>query len=62
MSRLTKLGTLLLVIVTLQACERGCRACDEESCDECIARCVETQGVSPDICRGAACSSICPSQ
>jgi hypothetical protein len=59
MNRLTKIVLLVMVVLTLQACERGCRACSEESCDECVARCVEEQGVSPEICRGAACSSIC---
>jgi len=34
----------------------------QESCEDCVARCVKTQGVSPEICRGRACSSICPQQ
>jgi hypothetical protein len=51
----------VLFMVFFTACtSRGCRSCQPaESCDDCIKRCVDTQGVSPDICRGGACSSVC---
>jgi hypothetical protein len=52
-----------LFITAIAACtgrscgDFGCR--HAETCDECVQRCVQTQGGSPDLCRGAACSSIC---
>jgi hypothetical protein len=54
----------LFFVVVFAACSgracSGCRSCTGvETCDECVKRCVDTQGVSPDICRGAACSSVC---
>jgi hypothetical protein len=40
---------------------RSCTGCTHvETCEECVQRCVETQGVSPEVCRLAACSNICP--
>lgn len=50
---------LLLSLMSLLAVE-GCRSCTRaENCDECVARCVDTQKVSPDICRATACASVC---
>jgi hypothetical protein len=45
-----------------RACS-GCSACQRaETCEECVKRCVDTQGVSPDVCRGAACSNLCEAE
>jgi hypothetical protein len=57
--------TVGLILLALSAFVMdGCRDCGRactrsESCDECVARCVETQGVSPEICRGTACATPC---
>ncbi len=51
---------LAIGLVMLAGCPRGCTGCTgTESCDNCVARCVQTQGVSPDLCRTTACASVC---
>ena len=53
----------LFFVVFFAACSgKACSGCTRaETCDECVKRCVDTEGVSPDICRGAACSNVCQS-
>jgi hypothetical protein len=50
---------LILLLVFIAACSgRGCTGCQRaETCDECVQRCLDTQGGSPEICRGSACAS-----
>jgi hypothetical protein len=61
-TQLIRLVAILLLVVAgcTGACNEGCRSCaGTESCEECVARCVDTQEVSPDVCRTTACASIC---
>jgi hypothetical protein len=52
--------SILCLAMTLVACSgRGCTGCATENCEECVKRCVETQGVSPDVCQTTACASVC---
>jgi hypothetical protein len=59
-----KVGTgllLLWVVLELPSCRTsGCTR--TENCEECVARCVDTQRVSPDICRITACQTPCGGQ
>lgn len=60
--KLTVSAAVILAILGLQA--QGCGrtpSCNSgsETCEECVARCVETQGVGPEICRTTACASLC---
>lgn len=61
-SRFSSRAVTTLLIALMAACSgRSCAGggCQRaETCDECVQRCVETQGVSPEACR-AGCGSIC---
>jgi hypothetical protein len=58
MKRSAKIGLILLML--LAGGLGGCRSCTRaETCDECVARCVDQQKVSPDVCRTTACASVC---
>jgi hypothetical protein len=49
---------VVLALASMFACRR-CGGGGTESCEDCVARCVETQKVSPDVCRTTACASVC---
>jgi hypothetical protein len=55
-------GMLVLFLVVTAACSgKGCGGCRRaETCDECVQRCLDTQGGSPEVCRGSACASTPP--
>jgi hypothetical protein len=53
---------LALVMVAAVGCSgracTGCRGCGGvETCDDCVQRCLDTQGGSPEVCRGSLCAS-----
>ncbi len=52
---------LALTLVGAAAC-RSCSCQGTENCEECVARCVDSQGVSEELCKGSACVSVCPQQ
>jgi hypothetical protein len=60
--RLIALG-LLVAAATVFSCDSSCRGCQgggcAESCEECIDRCSEEQGVDPELCRYQGCSHVC---
>jgi hypothetical protein len=59
-ARFRKKWMIILLIVFAVACSgRGCSSCQsKESCDACIKRIVDEQGVSPEAAR-ISCGTAC---
>jgi len=57
LTKIFRAAALASAVITLAACSFFQT---RETCEDCTARCVNEQKISPDICRRAACGSICP--